>query len=85
MYQANSMKNTICKVLLNTRNKENRQELHAYGLQMFHENLQITAGGFFVVDSTLLFSMISSSSTYVVIILQFLYFERQYNKNIELW
>ncbi|EFA11924.1 gustatory receptor 179 [Tribolium castaneum] len=85
MCQANEIKNVVCKILINTRNKVQRKEFNAYALQMFHETLEITAGGCFVIDFTLIFTIITAGSNYVVIILQFLYYDNQYTYRLRLW
>ncbi|CAH1373372.1 unnamed protein product, partial [Tenebrio molitor] len=77
MSQANKFKTDICKVLSKTKTQKSRKDMYAYGLQMFHEELEIKAAGFFIIDFALIFAIISAASTYVVIILQFLYYESQ--------
>nr|XP_015837621.1 PREDICTED: putative gustatory receptor 28b [Tribolium castaneum] len=87
MTQANEFKKHVCKVLSKNGTNSNRKNLYAYGLQMFHEDLQINAAGFFVIEIGLIFAMISAAGTYVVIILQFLYSENQNvrSKNFEIF
>ncbi|XP_044259074.1 putative gustatory receptor 28b, partial [Tribolium madens] len=87
MTQANDFKKHVCKVLTRNGSNGNRKNLYAYGLQMFHEDLQINAAGFFVIEIGLIFAMVSATATYVVIILQFLYSENQNLKikNLEIF
>lgn len=74
MFQANEIKNVICKIIINTKENKQKKEvnnykysyfvfnhimlqLNGFALQMFHETLEITAGGFFTIDFSLIFAV----------------------------
>ncbi|KAJ3665635.1 hypothetical protein Zmor_001124 [Zophobas morio] len=72
MKEANKIKRTAIDIVISTRNKDIRKETNALALQLCHEEIQIVAGGFFVIDYPLLFEMMAACSTYIVITIQFI-------------
>ncbi|GLG92442.1 Putative gustatory receptor 28b [Gryllus bimaculatus] len=59
----------IHKALIDIHDPDLRHELMS--LQILHRHVQFTACDFFVIDSTLLYSIVGSVATYLVILLQF--------------
>ncbi|XP_043283779.1 gustatory receptor 68a-like [Venturia canescens] len=47
------------------------QAVKSFSLQLHHQRLEFTAGGFFPINSTLLQTMIGKITTYLVILIQF--------------
>nr|XP_015837601.1 PREDICTED: putative gustatory receptor 28b [Tribolium castaneum] len=68
--QANLVKRSAFYLTTHNKNYKLWKEIHAFMLQLQHEYVNFEAGGFFPVNYTLLFSVFSASSTYVIIIIQ---------------
>lgn len=45
--------------------------LEQFSLQLLHQKVCFTAFGFFKIDFTLLFAIVSATTTYLVILIQF--------------
>ncbi|XP_043284088.1 gustatory receptor family protein 3-like [Venturia canescens] len=61
----------IHEIRVESTDSELYQAVKSFSLQLHHQKLQFTAGGFFPVDSTLLQTMIGKITTYLVILIQF--------------
>ncbi|GJQ69127.1 hypothetical protein Trydic_g6288 [Trypoxylus dichotomus] len=48
-----------------------RNEVYVFNLQLLHERIEISAGGFFQVDGRVVFSIIAAIVTHTVILIQF--------------
>ncbi|GLV38674.1 Gustatory receptor 2a [Carabus blaptoides fortunei] len=68
---ANGCKMTLHKVNLNSKDMEMKKEVTAFSLQLLHNDLVLTAAGFFNIDFTLIFNIIGAVTTYLVIFVQF--------------
>ncbi|KAI9577091.1 putative gustatory receptor 2a [Glossina fuscipes fuscipes] len=42
-----------------------------FSLQLLHQKLSLTAAGFFTIDSTLLYTIVGATTTYLIILIQF--------------
>nr|XP_034172642.1 putative gustatory receptor 28b [Osmia lignaria] len=63
---------SIVHALLNYAiDKEVRTELKLFSLQLLHRQIKFTAIGYFVLDNTLFQSVLSTTTTYLVILIQF--------------
>ncbi|XP_015432847.1 PREDICTED: putative gustatory receptor 28b [Dufourea novaeangliae] len=51
--------------------RETKSELREFSLQLLHRNIKFTANGYFSLDNTLLQSIVSAVTTYLVILIQF--------------
>ncbi|KAJ3660548.1 hypothetical protein Zmor_004991 [Zophobas morio] len=71
-FEANQLPTIICRLLPDVRDKKIRKLLNAYGIQLLHDKLELTAGGFFAIDSKLVFSIIAAATTYTILVVQFL-------------
>ncbi|KAK9759285.1 7tm Chemosensory receptor [Popillia japonica] len=45
--------------------------INAFALQLLHERVEVSAGGFFIVDVTILVSMLSVAVTYACLLYQY--------------
>ncbi|KAF5307160.1 hypothetical protein FQR65_LT00676 [Abscondita terminalis] len=65
------MKWELMKAVASTRYTRIKIELNNFALQFLHYDINITAGGIFIIDSPLIFKMVGACCTYVVILVQF--------------
>ncbi|KAJ9591906.1 hypothetical protein L9F63_001508 [Diploptera punctata] len=61
----------VHNILRETTQASTKRELKEFSLQLLHRKLQFTACDFFALDFTLLHSMVSAVTTYLVIVIQF--------------
>ncbi|XP_076751988.1 putative gustatory receptor 28a [Xylocopa sonorina] len=62
----------IVHLLLNrTIDREVKNELERFSLQLLHQRVKFTANGFFTLDNTFLQSMLGTTTTYLVVLIQF--------------
>ncbi|GJQ69114.1 hypothetical protein Trydic_g6277 [Trypoxylus dichotomus] len=66
-----ALKETIFKVVAGIKDDITRKEMNALSLQISHENYEITAAGFFVIDMKLVFSIIAAIAVYSIVLMQF--------------
>ncbi|RZC37525.1 7tm 7 domain containing protein [Asbolus verrucosus] len=69
--QAEIVGRQIHKILINTRIHEIEEKLLMFSQQVMHSKFKFTLCGLFNIDASLLFNMIGSSTTFIVIMIQF--------------
>ncbi|XP_015837383.1 putative gustatory receptor 28b [Tribolium castaneum] len=69
--QANIVGRKVHKVLIRTQNDEIEEKLLMFSKQVQHSSFKFTLCGLFNIDAGLLFNMIGSSTTFIVIMIQF--------------
>ncbi|XP_031331844.1 putative gustatory receptor 28b [Photinus pyralis] len=69
--KANLLKRPLLQLMTNERDEHIRKEINAFGLQLLHHDVKVTAGKFFTIDTPLIFAMVAAGCTYLVILVQF--------------
>ncbi|XP_029161528.1 putative gustatory receptor 28b [Nylanderia fulva] len=77
--QALEIGTTVHEVLINTNDKQIKDELQLFSLQILHRENAFSAKGL-NVDATLLTAIVGSITTYLLILIQFLYTSRSCTK-----
>uniref|UniRef100_A0A1B0A807 Gustatory receptor n=1 Tax=Glossina pallidipes TaxID=7398 RepID=A0A1B0A807_GLOPL len=55
----------------NLNNDKYGSAVTQFSLQLLHQKLSLTAAGFFTIDSTLLYTIVGATTTYLIILIQF--------------
>ncbi|XP_068896176.1 putative gustatory receptor 28b, partial [Tenebrio molitor] len=69
--EAEEVGRKVHKVLIRNDNEEVEEKLLAFSKQIMHSKFRFTLCGLFNIDASLLFNMIGSSATFIIIMIQF--------------
>jgi gustatory receptor len=70
--EAHRTRTVVQKLLLRqTLDGSTSEELQLFSMQLLSSKVHFTAGGFFSVDLSLVYSMVGAATTYIIILLQF--------------
>ncbi|XP_071862250.1 putative gustatory receptor 28b, partial [Bombus fervidus] len=68
----NSLSKNLLHTLLNcTIVRQTKVELEQFSLQLLHRKIKFTANQYFTLDNTLFQSILSTVTTYIIILIQF--------------
>ncbi|XP_013115193.1 putative gustatory receptor 2a [Stomoxys calcitrans] len=59
------------RINIDTMNDNHNSVIQQFSLQLLHQKMAITAAGFFNIDCSLLYTIVGSTTTYLIILIQF--------------